>query len=98
MTKELRFVLVENNEILFDLIGELEYDEQNEFDEGELVFQHPFTGDMYTDVKQCLMGWSEQNEADENTRWELAECILNDEDLMQKVWDIEEGENIEYTL
>ena len=97
MVKNLKFRLVDDkNQVLFELAGQLEFDETNEFDEGELSFQNPCSGDMYTDVKQCLMGWSEQNEADENARWELAEAIAGDEELLELAWCKEECDVINY--
>ena len=97
MVKNLKFRLVDDkNQVLFELAGQLEFDETNEFDEGELVFQHPFTGEMYTDVKQCMVGWSEQTEADEEARWELAEAIADDKELLELAWCEDEGDVIDY--
>ena len=99
MTKNLKLRLVgENEEILFSFEAQLEYDEENEYDEGELRFMHPFTGEMYTDIYQCLVGWSEMDEKDENSRHELANLISEDEDLLQKAWDSDEDDNIDYYL
>lgn len=77
------------NEVKFNLNAELEYDKNNEFDEGELKFMHPFNGNMYSNPDACLLGWWEQNQEDEDNRWKLTDMIKNDEDIMQKVWDAE---------
>ena len=98
MIKEFKVVLLENDEAVFDFYAQLEYDENNEYDEGEVTFMHPNSGDMYGNIYQCLVGWEEQNEKDNIARETLADMVYSDDDLLQKAWDIEEFEEIKYYL
>ena len=99
MTKNLKLRLVgENEEILFSFEAQLEYDEENEYDEGELRFMHPLTGEMYENPEACLAGWSEMNKDDETNRNNLVDMISEDEELLQKAWDSDEDDNIDYYL
>ena len=95
-TKNFKVVLIENDKPIFDFNAQLEYNEENEYDEGEVTFMHPFTGEMYTDIHQCLVGWSEQNQDDNITRETLAYMVASDSDLLQRAWDIDEGDEIVY--
>lgn len=95
MKKELELRLVEGLETLATVSVSLEYDETNEYDEGVLYFQHPMTGEMCESVKDILVGWSEMDEREESNIEKLAQLIAEDNDLLQKAWDLEE---IEYEI
>ena len=64
-------------------------------EEIQVYYVHPLTGLISETPKSCLQGWSEQNEI-ENNNWNiLIENIINDIDLCQKLYDLEE---IEYFI
>lgn len=92
MKKELELRLVEGLETLASISTVLEYDETNEYDEGVLYFQHPITGEMFENVRDILVGWSEMDEREEKNIEELVELVIEDQDLLQKAWDMEEIE------
>lgn len=71
----------------FEVIVNIDYDEENEFDEGELSFNHVVTGSKCNMVDLVLQGWSEVEEED-NQKWEtLINNMQNDSDLKQKIFD-----------
>lgn len=89
-TKEIGIELIDkDNRLKYSLGAILEYNEYNEHDDGELYFLHPFTGEQYTNPKDCFVGWSYQNEEHNEARQLLAEMICEDTDLMQKAWDLD---------
>lgn len=89
MDKRVRFNLMKDDKLMYRINGVLEYDEANQYDDGELKFIHPMTGELYNNPKRCLEGWSSQNEETEQSRWTLADMICEDTDLMQKAWDLD---------
>lgn len=89
MKKNLELKLVEGLETLVTVSAALEYDETNEYDEGVLYFQHPVTGEMFENVRDILVGWSEMDEREEKNIEELVELTIEDQDLLQKAWDLE---------
>lgn len=86
--------LLDNEEnILCQLDTIINYEENDE--EIQVYYIHPLTGLRSETPKSCLQGWSEQNE-NENNNWNiLIENIINDIDLCQKLYDLEE---IEYFI
>lgn len=86
--------LLDNEEnILCQLDTIINYEENDE--EIQVYYVHPLTGLISKTPKSCLQGWSEQNEI-ENNNWNiLIENIINDIDLCQKLYDLEE---IEYFI
>ena len=63
------------------------YNEWADFDEGEIFFRHPLTGDKVQTVNQILYGWEEQ-ENDLQKHWEcLVESIKSDKELIEKIFN-----------
>lgn len=54
---ELRLRLVEGLEVIASISTVLEYDETNEYDEGQVFFQHPVTGEMCEKRHFSWMDW-----------------------------------------
>lgn len=86
--------LLDNEEnILCQLDTIINYEENDE--EIQVYYVHPLTGLISETPRSCLQDWSEQNEI-ENNNWNiLIENIINDIDLCQKLYDLEE---IEYFI
>ena len=86
--------LLDNKEnILCQLDTIINYEENDE--EIQVYYVHPLTALRCETPKSCLQGWREQNE-NENNNWNiLIENIINDIDLYQKLYDLEE---IEYFI
>ena len=97
--KQIIFNLVnEKEEVLYSLYGILQYNESNEFDEGELYFQNPTNGSLCESIKQAMSNWSEMDTDEEEYRWKLVDLIEQDELLLTRAWDTEEGESINYYI
>ena len=97
--KQLTFSLIsEEQKVLYSLDGILEYDSTNEYDEGEILFQHPFSGSFCESARQALSNWNEMDETEEEYRWKLVDLIEQDELLLTRAWDTEEGESINYYI
>ncbi|WP_300857228.1 hypothetical protein [uncultured Clostridium sp.] len=86
---ELR-LLNDDDEVLCSIDVVMYYDEENEYDEGEIFFLHVLTGSQCETIEQVFQGWSEQNkEAQE--QWEKLENFIEDDrDLAQKICDLDE--------
>lgn len=81
--KELELRLVEGLEVVASISATLET--VSEYDEGQVFFQNPVTGEMHERVRDILVGWTEEGiEGIE----ELVELVAEDEDLLQKAWDM----------
>ena len=86
-------LLDDKENILCQLDTIINYEENDE--EIQVYYVHPLTSLRNENPKSCLQGWSEQNEI-ENNNWNiLIENIINDIDLYQKLYDLEE---IEYFI
>ena len=86
-------LLDDKKNILCQLDTIINYEENDE--EIQVYYVHPLTSLRNENPKSCLQGWSEQNEI-ENNNWNiLIENIINDIDLYQKLYDLEE---IEYFI
>lgn len=86
-------LLDDKENILCQLDTVINYEENDE--EIQVYYVHPLTSLRNENPKSCLQGWSEQNEI-ENNNWNiLIENIINDIDLYQKLYDLEE---IEYFI
>ena len=86
-TKNIRLLDKDEN-ILCSLEVVYSYNDNDE-DEGEVLFVHPMTGSYVEFARMCLQGWSEQDEADNINWWKLIECIEND-DLLNRFYDLDE--------
>ena len=87
--KNLCLNLIKEDKIIYRIYAYLEYDENNDNDEGEITFRHPMTGEKCTNVSDCLVGWSEMTDEDNNIRNILVDMVSEDTDLMQKAWDVD---------
>ena len=96
--KLLKLCLIKDEKIVASLDAVLEYDESNELDEGEIKFIHPLTGELQETPKQCLQGWSEQLEKENEYRCTLVEMIQEEQDLLQRAWDVDKCYPITYYL
>ena len=86
-------LLDDKENILCQLDTIINYEENDE--EIQVYYVHPLTSLRNENPKSCLQGWSEQNEI-ENNNWNiLIENIINDINLYQKLYDLEE---IEYFI
>lgn len=85
--KNLCLNLIEKDKIIYRMYAYLEYDENNNNDEGEITFRHPMTGERCANIKDCLVGWSEMTDEDNHIRNALVDMVSEDEDLLQKAWD-----------
>lgn len=89
-------LLNEEDKVLCSIGAEVHYDENNEFDEGDIYFIHPMTGNKCELLEQCFSGWAEQEE-EKNIQWILLKRrIKNDKELMQKIWH--DLEKIDYYI
>lgn len=88
INNELR-LLNDKDEVLLSISTVTYYDEENELDEGETFYIHPLTGSECQTVRQILQGWSEQDKEDNNNWNKLIEAIENDEELSQKIFDMD---------
>ena len=86
-------LLDDKENILCQLDTIINYEENDE--EIQVYYVHPLTNLRNENPKSCLQSWSEQNEI-ENNNWNiLIENIINDINLYQKLYDLEE---IEYFI
>ena len=86
--------ILEGNGRKYEITAEIFFDEENEFDEGELFFRHVMTDQLCNSAEQTLSGWSEQDETD-NKNWRHLVNEINEDDMLkQKIFD--EMEEIEY--
>ena len=89
-TKNCELRLLNDKEVVLCSINTVTYyDDTNEFDEGETFYIHPLTGSECQTVGQILQGWSEQNEEDNNNWNKLIEEIRSDEELIQKIFNVD---------
>lgn len=78
--------LIGNGEkVLCSIAVEIFYNEENEFDEGDVFFIHPMTGSQCDTLDLCFVGWSEFDEESKNQWNNLRKQIENDSDLFQKL-------------